>query len=60
MSEVISGEIKKIPDVATVTLLGGRSREIKVVLDKDKMAESGLDFLTISRQRSQQCRNDVR
>jgi multidrug efflux pump subunit AcrB len=50
LSEVISGEIKKIPDVATVTLLGGRSREIKVVLDKDKMAESGLDFLTISRQ----------
>lgn len=50
LSEVISGEIKKIPDVATVSLLGGRSREIKVVLDKDKMAENGLDFLTISRQ----------
>lgn len=50
LSEVLSGEIKKIPDVATVTLLGGRSREIKVVLDKDKMAQSGLDFLSISRQ----------
>ncbi|HZL09154.1 MAG TPA: efflux RND transporter permease subunit [Prolixibacteraceae bacterium] len=50
LSEVISGEIKKIPDVAKVTLLGGRSREIKVVIDKDKMAESGLDFMTISRQ----------
>lgn len=50
LSEIVSGEIKKIPDVATVSLLGGRSREIKVVLDKDKMAENGLDFLAISRQ----------
>lgn len=49
LSEVVSGELKKIPDVATVTLLGGRNRELKVILDKDKMAQSGLDFLGISR-----------
>lgn len=50
LSEVVSTEIKKIPDVATVTLLGGRDREIKVMLDKDKMAETGLDFMAVSRQ----------
>ncbi len=50
LAEVVSGEIKKVKDVSAINLLGGRSREIKVVLDKDKMAENGLDFLSISQQ----------
>jgi len=48
LAEVVAGEIKKIPDVASVSLLGGRSRQIRVVLDKEKMAQSGVDFLTVS------------
>ncbi len=50
LAEVVNTEIKKIPNVANVTILGGRSRQVKVVLDKDKMAENHVDFLTISQQ----------
>lgn len=50
IGEEIINEIKKIPDVAAVTITGGRSREVKVILDKDKMAESRVDFLSISKQ----------
>jgi multidrug efflux pump subunit AcrB len=50
LSEVVTTEIKKIPNVANVTVLGGRSREVKVVLDKDKMAESHVDFLSVAKQ----------
>lgn len=49
IGESLTNEIKKINDVAAVNLLGGRSRQVQVVLDKDKMAGSGLDFLKISR-----------
>ena len=49
ISEELKNEIKKIPDVADVNVLGGRSREIKVILDKDKMASNGQDFLSISK-----------
>ena len=44
----VTNEIKKINDVAAVNLIGGRSREVRVVLDKDKLAENHLDFLTVS------------
>ena len=50
LGEALTNEIKKIPDVATVTITGGRSREVKVILDKEKMAESHVDFLSISKQ----------
>jgi multidrug efflux pump subunit AcrB len=50
LAEVVTTEIKKIPNVANVTVLGGRSREVKVVLDKDKMAESHVDFLSVAKQ----------
>ena len=29
--------------------IGGRDRQIRVVLDKDKLASSGLDFLSVSK-----------
>jgi multidrug efflux pump subunit AcrB len=50
LGQVLSNEIKKIPDVASINLIGGRSREVKVILDKAKMAQSHVDFLSISKQ----------
>ncbi len=49
LGEAVTNEIKKISDVAAVNLIGGRSREVKVQLDKDKMAEHRVDFLTVSK-----------
>ncbi|WP_281643665.1 efflux RND transporter permease subunit [Bacteroides zoogleoformans] len=49
IAEVVSNEIKKIPDVAQVNILGGQNRRVNVWLDKDKMAESRVDFSMISR-----------
>lgn len=48
VAEVVGDEIKKIPDVAQVNVIGGQSREVKVMLDKDKMAQSKLDFGAIT------------
>lgn len=50
LGQTLTNEIKKIPDVATVNIIGGRSRQVNVTLDKDKMAQRGVDFLTISQQ----------
>ena len=50
MGQVLTNEIKKVPDVASVSIIGGRSREVSVTLDKDKMAESHVDFLSIAKQ----------
>lgn len=50
MGEAVTNEIKKIPDVAAVNIIGGRSHEVRVILDKDKMAQNHLDFLSISKQ----------
>lgn len=47
IAEEVSSEVKKIKDVSTIREIGGRSRELKVVLDKDKMAENGVDALGI-------------
>lgn len=46
--QTLTNEIKKIPDVASVQIMGGRSRQINVTLDKDKMAQSHVDLLGIS------------
>jgi len=50
IGQVLTNEIKKIPNVSDINILGGRSREIKVQLDKNKMAENHVDFLSISKQ----------
>jgi multidrug efflux pump subunit AcrB len=47
IAEEVSSEVKKIKDVSTIREIGGRSRELKVILDKDKMAENGVDALGI-------------
>lgn len=48
VAEVVGNEIKKIPDVAQVNIIGGQSRQVKVQLDKDKMAESKVAFGSIT------------
>lgn len=48
VAEVAGNEIKKIPDVAQVNIIGGQSRQIKVAIDKDKLAGSKIDFNTVS------------
>ena len=50
IGQELTNEIKKIPDVSDINIIGGRSREVKVLLDKDKMAENHVDFLSISKQ----------
>src|SRR5215467_11364545 len=47
LGEALTNEIKKINDVAAVNIIGGRSREVKVILDNDKLSASHLDFLTV-------------
>ncbi|MGB8373741.1 MAG: efflux RND transporter permease subunit [Salegentibacter sp.] len=48
MANELNQEIEKVPDVAVTHKIGGRSRQLRVVLDKDKMAARGVDFLGIS------------
>lgn len=50
IGQELTNEIKKINDVSDINIIGGRSREVKVILDKDKMAGNHIDFLTISKQ----------
>ena len=47
IAEEVTSEIEKVKDVAITKEIGGRNREVKVVLDKDKMAENGVDALGI-------------
>ncbi|MFN3756957.1 MAG: efflux RND transporter permease subunit [Flavobacterium sp.] len=47
LAEEVTTEIEKVKDVAITKEIGGRSRELKVLLDKDKMAENGVDALGI-------------
>ncbi len=48
IAQELTDEIEKINDVAATHKLGGRDRQLRVVLDKDKMAASGVDFLSIA------------
>lgn len=47
IAQTVSGEIKKINDVAAVNIIGGRSRQLKVTLDKDALANFQLDLLQV-------------
>ncbi len=47
VAEELTTEIKKVKDVAITKEIGGQNREIKVILDKDKMAENGVDSMGI-------------
>jgi multidrug efflux pump subunit AcrB len=48
IAQELQAEIKKVNDVAIMHKIGGRNRQLRVVLDKDKLAASGLDFLSVS------------
>ncbi|WP_157208058.1 efflux RND transporter permease subunit [Mariniflexile maritimum] len=47
MAEELTSEIEKVKDVSITKVIGGRNRELKVVLDKDKMAGNNVDALGI-------------
>jgi len=44
----LRSEIEKINDVAITKTIGGRNEQVRVILDKTKMAESGIDMLSIT------------
>jgi multidrug efflux pump subunit AcrB len=48
MAEEVSNEIKKIKDVSITKEIGGRSRVLSVVLDKEKLAENKVDALGVA------------
>ncbi len=48
ISQELTNEIEKVNDVAITKQIGGRNREVRVVFDKDKLASSGLDFLSVT------------
>ncbi|WP_178988675.1 efflux RND transporter permease subunit [Winogradskyella schleiferi] len=48
IAQELEAEIKKVNDVAITHKIGGRDRQLRVILDKDKLAASGLDFLSVS------------
>lgn len=48
LSQQLTDEIEKVADVSVTKKIGGRDRQLRVVLDKDKMAASGLDFLSVA------------
>ncbi|HEX9152033.1 MAG TPA: efflux RND transporter permease subunit, partial [Flavobacterium sp.] len=47
IAEEVTSEIEKVKDVAITKEIGGNNRELKVILDKDKMAENKVDALEI-------------
>lgn len=47
LAEEVTGEIEKVNDVAITKQIGGRPRQLRIVVDKDKMAENGVDVLSI-------------
>ncbi|MCT8340676.1 efflux RND transporter permease subunit [Flavobacteriaceae bacterium TK19130] len=48
IAQELTDEIEKVGDVSATHKIGGRDRELRVVLDKAKLAESGLDFLQVA------------
>ncbi|MBL7693554.1 MAG: efflux RND transporter permease subunit [Ferruginibacter sp.] len=47
ITEELASEVKKIKDVSLTRIIGGRPRQLKIILDKDKMNESNVDALGI-------------
>ncbi len=49
IASALQNEIKKIEDVANVFTIGGRPREIRVILDPEKIAQHGVSPLQVAR-----------
>ncbi len=47
LAEEVTSEIEKVKDVSITKEIGGRPRELRIILDKDKLAENGLDALSV-------------
>ncbi|PIQ49713.1 MAG: multidrug transporter AcrB [Cytophagales bacterium CG12_big_fil_rev_8_21_14_0_65_40_12] len=47
IAEELTSEIEKVNDVAITKEIGGRTRQLKITLDKDKLAENNIDALGI-------------
>jgi multidrug efflux pump subunit AcrB len=43
----VGAELKKTPDVSTVNVTGGRSKELQVILDKEKMSALHVDIQAV-------------
>ena len=50
IAQELDAEIKKVSEVAQTQVIGGRSREVTVTLDREKMARFGIDMLSIAQQ----------
>ncbi len=50
VAQELTSEIEKITDISETKLIGGRNREVQVVLDRDKMAAYNADPLIITQQ----------
>ncbi|MGB7843333.1 MAG: efflux RND transporter permease subunit, partial [Salinimicrobium sp.] len=48
MANELRNEIEKVEDVSVVNNIGGRNRQLRVIVDKDKMASSGVDLLGVA------------
>ncbi|MCK0189614.1 efflux RND transporter permease subunit [Arenibacter sp. F20364] len=48
IAQELTDEIEKVNDVSATQKIGGRNRQLRVVMDKDKLAASGLDFLSVA------------
>ncbi|BDQ12910.1 efflux RND transporter permease subunit [Sediminibacterium sp. TEGAF015] len=49
VAQELSNELKKSNDVSDINIIGGRSKEVKVVLNKTLMAANRVDFLSIAK-----------
>ncbi len=49
IAQEVNNEIEKVMDVSDTRILGGRSRELRIVLDRALMASYNLDALTIAK-----------
>lgn len=48
ISQSLVNEIEKVNNVSEVNIIGGRSREVKVLLDKHKMSEKHIDINAVN------------
>ena len=48
IADELNQEIEKVNKVSATHIIGGRNRQMRIVLDKDKLAASGLDYLGVA------------
>ena len=48
ISEELMNEIEKVNDVSITKKIGGRARQLSVILDKEKLSGTGIDFLQVA------------